>query len=129
MALFTFTKAILEGAPIDVFNNGKMRRNFTYIDDIVQGVLLVLNAPVAFEIYNIGNGRAENLIDFIGEIETACGKKAEMRLLPMQPGDVPATVADIGKIEKLGYRPTTNITEGVKRFVEWYRKYYYRNNV
>jgi UDP-glucuronate 4-epimerase len=128
MALFSFTKAILEDAPIEVYNNGKMRRNFTYIDDIVQGVLLVLDAPVPYEIYNIGNSRAEDLIDFIREIESACGKKAVMRMLPMQPGDVPATVADIGKIEKLGYRPSTNIAEGVKKFVEWYTWYYSPKN-
>jgi UDP-glucuronate 4-epimerase len=124
MALFLFTKAILSGSPIDVFNNGEMRRNFTYIDDIVQGVLLVLDTPVADEIYNIGNSRAENLLDFIREIEASCGKKAQMRFLPMQPGDVPTTVADIGKIEKLGYEPTTNIAEGIKKFVDWYKKYY-----
>jgi UDP-glucuronate 4-epimerase len=126
MALFTFTKAILGGTPIDVYNNGKMRRNFTYIDDIVQGVLLVLDTPVPYELYNIGNRRAEDLIDFIRAIEAACGKKAAIRLLPMQPGDVPATVADIGKIEKLGYRPSTDIAEGVRKFVEWYTMYYQR---
>jgi UDP-glucuronate 4-epimerase len=126
MALFLFTKAILEGVPIDVFNNGKMLRNFTFIDDIVKGVLLVLNTPVPYEVYNIGNNRAENLLDFIREIEISCGKKADMRFLPMQPGDVPATVADIGKIEKLGYHPETNIAEGVKKFVEWYKSYYHR---
>jgi UDP-glucuronate 4-epimerase len=124
MALFIFTKAILAGATIDVFNHGNMRRNFTYIDDIVQGVLLTLDTPVAYEIYNIGNNRAENLIDFIREIEKSCGKKADMRFLPMQPGDVPSTLADIGKMEKLGYKPTTNIAEGIKKFVEWYTWYY-----
>jgi UDP-glucuronate 4-epimerase len=124
MALFIFTRAILEGKPIDVYNNGNMRRNFTYIDDIVKGVVLTLNAPAAYEIYNIGNSRAENLLDFIHEIERNCDKKAEMNFLPMQPGDVPETVADITKLKKLGYDPATNIDEGVKRFVEWYRGYY-----
>jgi UDP-glucuronate 4-epimerase len=124
MALFLFTRAILEGRPIDVYNNGNMRRNFTYIDDIVKGVMLTLNTPAAYEIYNIGNSRAENLLDFIHEIECNCDKKAIMNFLPMQPGDVPETVADITKLRKLGYDPATNIDEGVKRFVEWYRGYY-----
>jgi UDP-glucuronate 4-epimerase len=101
-----------------------MRRNFTYIDDIVKGVMLTLNTPAAYEIYNIGNSRAENLLDFIHEIECNCDKKAIMNFLPMQPGDVPETVADITKLRKLGYDPATNIDEGVKRFVEWYRGYY-----
>ena len=124
MALFIFTKAILSGSVIDVYNNGKMRRNFTYINDIVKGVLLVLDNPRACEIYNIGNDKAENLLDFINEIELNCNKKAEMNFMPMQPGDVPDTVADIEKIRKLGYDPQTDIGEGVKAFVEWYREYY-----
>ena len=124
MALFIFTKAILSGETIEVFNNGDMRRNFTYIDDIVQGVMLVLETPKSFEIYNIGNNKAEQLLDFIREIERCCGKKAVMRFLPLQPGDVPVTVADIAKIGKLGYMPSTNIDVGVKKFVEWYRSYY-----
>ncbi len=127
MALFIFTKAILEGSPIDVFNHGDMRRNFTYVDDIVQGVLLVLDKPVPYEIYNIGNSRAEKLLDFIREIESNCRKKANMRFLPMQPGDIPTTVADISKIEKLGYQPSTNIDIGIKNFIEWYRHYYNRS--
>jgi UDP-glucuronate 4-epimerase len=101
-----------------------MRRNFTYIDDIVQGVLLVLKTPLLNELYNIGNSRAEKLLDFIEEIERHCGKKADKRFLPMQPGDVPVTVADITKIEKLGYAPSTNISEGIKKFINWYRNYY-----
>jgi UDP-glucuronate 4-epimerase len=124
MALFLFTKAILAGEKIDVFNNGKMKRNFTYIDDIVDGVVITLNNPVPCEIYNIGNSRAEELMDFIGEIEKNIGKKAKINYLPMQPGDVPATVADIAKLQKLGYEPKTNIDVGIKNFVEWYRKYY-----
>ena len=124
MALFLFTKAILEGRPIEVFNQGKMTRNFTYIDDIVEGVLLALAHPVPYEIYNIGNSRAEDLMDFISEIEKNLGKKAIINYLPMQPGDVPATVADIEKLSKLGYCPKTNINEGIRKFVELYRGYY-----
>ena len=125
MALFIFTKAILGGLPIDVYNNGNMRRNFTYVDDIVKGILLTLEAPAAYEIYNIGNSRAENLMDFIHEIERSCDKKAIMNFLPLQPGDVPETVADIEKLRKLGYDPATNIDVGVKNFIEWYRSYYH----
>jgi UDP-glucuronate 4-epimerase len=124
MALFLFTKAITERRAIDVFNHGKMKRNFTYIDDIVDGVVRVLDTPVPYEIYNIGNSRAEELMTFIREIENNLGMKAEMRMLPIQPGDVPATVADIERIQRLGYKPTTNIDEGIRKFVEWYRWYY-----
>jgi UDP-glucuronate 4-epimerase len=124
MALFIFTKAILEDLPIDVYNNGNMRRNFTYIDDIVKGILITLNAPSAYEIYNIGNARAESLLDFIHEIERNCDKKARMNFLPMQPGDVTETVADINKLCSMGYSPSTNIDAGVKNFVAWYRDYY-----
>jgi UDP-glucuronate 4-epimerase len=124
MALFIFTRAILESKPIDIYNNGNMRRNFTYVDDVVKGVLLTLDHPVNYEIYNIGNNRAENLMDFIAAIETELGKKAEKKFLPLQPGDVPATVADIEKIRKLGFEPATNIQEGIRNFVAWYREYY-----
>jgi len=124
MALFIFTKRILDGAPIDVYNNGDMKRNFTYVDDIVKGVIAALDSPVACEIYNIGNNRAELLMDFIATIETAIGKKAVLNYLPMQPGDVPATVADIAKISRLGYAPSTDIAEGIPKFVAWYREYY-----
>jgi len=124
MALFLFTKAILDGKPIDVFNSGKMKRNFTYINDIVSGILLTLRHPVRHEIYNIGNSRAEELVDFIAEIEKNTGKKAVVNYLPMQAGDVPATVADITKLSALGYNPETNIDVGIKKFVSWYRDYY-----
>jgi UDP-glucuronate 4-epimerase len=124
MALFLFTKAILDGRPIEVFNQGTMKRNFTYIDDVVEGVLLALAHPVPYEIYNIGNSRAEDLMDFIREIEKNLGKKAIINYMPMQAGDVPATVADIEKLSKLGYCPKTNIDEGIRKFVEWYRGYY-----
>jgi UDP-glucuronate 4-epimerase len=124
MALFKFTKAILENSPIDVYNHGNMRRNFTYVDDVVKGIRIALNHPVPYEVYNIGNSRAENLMAFIETIEGILDRKAEKRFLPMQPGDVPATVADIGKLQALGYEPETNIDVGVERFVSWYREYY-----
>jgi UDP-glucuronate 4-epimerase len=123
MALFKFTKAILAGEPIDVYNQGKMKRNFTYIDDIVHGVCLTLANPVRYELYNIGNSKAEELLDFIKEIEKNCGKKAAIRYLPMQAGDVPATVADIAKLARLGYAPKTNIDVGIRNFIAWYREY------
>ena len=124
MALFKFTKAILAGELIEVYNNGRMRRNFTYIDDIVAGTLCALDRAAPGEIYNVGNDRAEQLMDFIAEIEKQCGKKAAMRFLPMQPGDVVETVADIEKLQALGYHPKTDIDTGVRAFVEWYREYY-----
>jgi UDP-glucuronate 4-epimerase len=123
MALFLFTKAILEDHPIQIFNNGKMKRNFTYIDDIINGIICVLNTPKKYELYNIGNDRAEELMNFISCIEKHLGKKAIKEYLPMQPGDVPATVADISKIMKIGYSPTTDIDEGVKKFIHWYKDY------
>lgn len=124
MALFIFTKAILEGKPIQVYNQGNMQRNFTYIDDIVNGVIKVLNRPEKYEIYNIGNDKAEKLMDFINEIEKNTGKTAIKEFLPMQPGDVVATVADISKISKLGYKPKTDIQDGIKNFISWYKDYY-----
>ncbi len=124
MALFIFTKAIFEGKPIQIYNQGNMQRNFTYIDDIVNGVLRVLNTPKKYEIYNIGNNKAEKLMDFINEIEKNTGKTALKEFLPMQPGDVVATVADIGKISKLGYEPKTDIQQGIRNFISWYREYY-----
>ncbi len=143
MALFIFTKAILEGRPIEVFNNGDMERDFTYIDDIVEGVVRVIDAPpagnaawdssapdpassaVPYKIYNIGNSRPVRLMDFIEAIEEELGKKAEKNMLPIQPGDVPATWADVDDLQQdLGYTPSTPISVGVKRFVEWYRSFY-----
>jgi UDP-glucuronate 4-epimerase len=125
MALFKFTKAIIENNPIEVYNQGKMKRNFTYIDDIVQGILLTIRTPVRYELYNIGNSRTEELLDFISEIEKNLGKKAVINFLPMQAGDVPATVADIGKLANLGYTPKTNIDAGIRNFIAWYREYYH----
>lgn len=143
MALFLFTKAILEGKPIDVFNYGKMQRDFTYIDDIIEGVVRVMDKiPVPdpawdgdcpdpatsyapYKLYNIGNNNPVELMRFIEALEDCLGKKAEKNLLPLQPGDVPATYADIGDLTRdVGFKPSTPIEEGIKRFVEWYREYY-----
>lgn len=132
MALYIFTKAIAEGRPIQVFNHGNMQRDFTFIDDIVDGVIRVLDNPAPpneqgrpYRLYNIGNNRSEPLLRMIGLIEEAIGKKAEKELLPMQPGDVPATYADITAIQRdLGFQPRTPIDVGVPRFVEWYRRYH-----
>jgi len=143
MALFLFTKAILAGEPIRVFNNGNHTRDFTYVDDIVEGVIRASdaiakpdldwdasapdpassNAP--FRIYNIGNSEPVQLLTYIGAIEQAVSKKAKMELLPLQPGDVPDTHADVSRLETaVGYRPSTPVVEGVAKFVEWYRSYY-----
>jgi UDP-glucuronate 4-epimerase len=126
MSVFLFTKAILEGRPIQVFNNGDMRRDFTYIDDIVQGVLASLDRPAAgHRVYNLGNNRAEPLLRFIEVIEKAAGRKAIVELKPMQKGDVKETFADIEDATRdLGFKPTTPIDIGVPRFVEWYRAFY-----
>lgn len=132
MALWIFTKAILAGEPIPVFNKGDMRRDFTYIDDIVDGTIQALdNAPpddgvkVPHRVYNIGNHRTEELMRLIEVLEQAIGKKADINFLPMQPGDVPATYADIDAIQRdLGFQPHTSIDVGVPAFVEWYRGYH-----
>ncbi len=110
MALFIFTKKILAGDPIEVYNHGNMKRDFTYIDDIVNGVISALNHPFDYEVFNLGNHRSENLMDFIGLIEKNLHKKAEINFQPIQPGDVPETFADIDHArEKLGFEPTTTI--------------------
>jgi UDP-glucuronate 4-epimerase len=143
MALFLFTRAILEGKPIDVFNDGKMRRDFTYVDDIVEGVIRVTDrvasanqawsgdAPdpgtsyAPYRIYNIGNNSPVELLRFIEVLEEKLGRKAIKNLLPIQPGDVPATCADVDDlIRDVGFAPKTSIEEGVGRFVDWYREYY-----
>ncbi len=143
MALFLFTRAILEGRPIDVFNEGRMRRDFTYIDDIVEGVVRVLDrvpspnpswsgdspdpatSTAPYRLYNIGNHSPVELMAFIGAIEDALGRRAELNLLPMQPGDVAATYADVDDlVADVGFSPATPIHIGIGRFVEWYRQYY-----
>lgn len=125
MALFIFTKAITKNQPIEVYNFGKMRRDFTYIDDIVQGVLASMDRPVPYVIYNLGNSRAVDLLYFIECIEKELGKKAEKKMLPMQPGDVVETYADISESERdLGFQPTTRIEEGIASFINWYRSFY-----
>jgi UDP-glucuronate 4-epimerase len=143
MALFLFTKAILEDQPIQVFNHGQMQRDFTYIDDIVEGVLRVMARPAApndswrgdhpdpgtsyapYRIYNIGNNNPVQLMDFIGAIETALGREARKIMLPLQQGDVPATYADIDDLVRdAGFQPATPIEKGIGRFIAWYREYY-----
>jgi UDP-glucuronate 4-epimerase len=132
MSAFLFTEAILAGKPIQVFNGGEMVRDFTYIDDIVAGVVAALDRPPVatakerpHRVYNLGNHRAVGLMDFIATIEKACGRKAKIDFQPMQPGDVKETLSDIEATTRdLGYRPTTEIEVGVPNFVAWYRKYY-----
>lgn len=143
MALFKFTKAILAGEKIQVFNYGKHRRDFTYIDDIVEGVIRVLDRPAPpnpdwnsaspdpgtstapWRVYNIGNNQPVELMDYIAELERALGKKAEMELLPLQAGDVPDTYANVEDlVGEFHYKPATTVKEGINRFVEWYRNYF-----
>ena len=143
MALFIFTKAILEGRPIDVYNYGKMRRDFTYIDDIVEGIVRLAEkipqpnpewrgdspdpgtSSAPYRIYNIGNNSPTELDEFIGILEEKLGKKAERNLLPLQKGDVPATFADLADLEReIGFKPTTSPRVGIGRFVDWYLEYY-----
>ncbi len=143
MALFIFTKAILEGKPIEVFNHGKMKRDFTYVDDIVEGIIRTLDHPATpnpawngeqpdpgtssapARVYNIGNHQPVELLHFIDVLENALGKKAEKKLMPLQPGDVPATYADIDDLANdVGFKPATPIEEGIPRFVKWYREFY-----
>src|SRR5689334_116676 len=133
MAAWIFTEAILADRPIRLFNYGKMRRDFTYVDDIVSGVLACLDRPPAdngaeppCRLYNLGNHRSEELRRFIGLIEKAVGRPAAIELAPMQPGDVPATYADIAASERdLGFAPTTSIDDGIPRFVDWFRAYHH----
>ncbi len=125
MALFLFCDAILQQRPIKVFNFGKMKRDFTYIDDIVDGVVRALKTPRSYEIYNLGNHNMVELETFISCIEAELGMAAKRELLPIQPGDVPETCADIQKARKLlGYDPQTPVEQGVKEFVSWFRDYY-----
>jgi UDP-glucuronate 4-epimerase len=143
MALFLFTKAISEGKPIKVFNHGKMQRDFTYIDDIIEGVVRIMaRLPEAnpawrgdnpdpgtsyapYKIYNIGNNNPVELMEFIKEIENALGREAQKEFLDLQPGDVPATYADVDDLmQDVGFKPATSIANGIQRFVDWYRDYY-----
>jgi UDP-glucuronate 4-epimerase len=136
MAIFSFTKAILEDKPIDVFNHGKMQRDFTYVDDIVEGVLLVADRPPAsggasstgsapYKLYNIGNHQPVELMKVIEELEKCLGKTAHKNMLPMQPGDVPATFADVDELMRdTGFHPATPIEIGLEHFVRWYQFYY-----
>ncbi|GAB1536506.1 NAD-dependent epimerase [Geovibrio sp. ADMFC3] len=143
MALFIFTKAILEGKPIDVFNYGEMKRDFTYVDDIVDGVVRVIDNPpigdaawdgktpdpgsskAPYKIYNIGNSSPVKLLDFIEAIENKLGKKAEKNMMPLQAGDVPSTYANVSDLTAdLGYKPSTDVVTGISRFIDWYRSYY-----
>ncbi len=143
MAMFLFTKAILEGKPIDVFNHGKMRRDFTYIDDIVEGIVRTADRVAApnpdyasdapdpgtssapYRVYNIGNDNPVELMDMIAVLEKTLGRTAEKRMLPLQPGDVPATWADVDDLTRdVGFKPATPIEEGIRRFVAWYKEFY-----
>jgi UDP-glucuronate 4-epimerase len=125
MALFLFTDAVLRGHPMKIFGHGKMRRDFTYVDDIVQGILASLDRNYGFEVFNLGAGRSEDLMDFVHTIEQSCGKEGEKEFLPMQQGDVVSTAADISRAARmLDYDPKTMIPDGVPRFVSWYREYY-----
>ena len=143
MALFKFTKNIINGEPIEVFNYGKHKRDFTYIDDITEGLWRIINKPAApnpnwdsnnpdpgssnapWRIYNIGNNKPINLMDYINAIEHALNKKADIKFLPLQPGDVETTYADIDDlIKNFNYKPNTEIKEGIKNFVSWYEEFY-----
>ena len=143
MALFLFTKAILEGRPIDVFNSGQMRRDFTYVDDIAEGVIRIIDRPpqgsadwdgakpdpasskAPYKVYNIGNSSPVRLLDFIEAIEQELGKEAKKNMLPLQPGDVEATWADVDDLmADTGYRPATPIKVGIRQFVAWYKDFY-----
>lgn len=143
MALFLFAKAILEDRPIDVFNNGRMRRDFTYIDDVVEGTVRVIDQPSVpdaafladspdpgtswspYRVFNVGNHRPVDLMDYIAALEQALGKEAKKNFLPLQAGDVPATSADITELfSHTGYAPATSVNEGIQRFVDWYRDYF-----
>jgi len=128
MAYFKFTKALFEDKPIDVYNFGRLSRDFTYIDDIIDGILKAINYNFDFEIINLGNNKPINLLYFIKVIEEAAGKKAKKKMMGMQKGDVKRTWADIGKAKKLlGWQATTDIKKGIDRFVKWYKKYHEKN--
>ena len=130
MAPFLFTKAIFNGEPIKVFNNGNLMRDFTYIDDVIEGISLIINNSFKinrnYQLYNIGNNTPVNLLDFINAIEDACNKKAILHMSPMQPGDVFQTFANIDKLNfEIGYVPGTPLQIGIQNFVNWYKDYYH----
>jgi len=125
MALFMFTQALLEDRPLQVYGHGKMQRDFTYVDDIVSGIVASIDKNYPEEVFNLGCGRKEELMEYIRMVEVSVGKEAKKDYLEMQPGDVKATLADISKAQKmLGFEPKTTIKEGVPKFVQWYREYY-----
>ncbi len=125
MAMFSFTKDVIEGNTIKLFNNGKMKRDFTFVSDIVDGILLALDKSYPCEIFNLARGESRELVEFVKEIENSSGKKAKTELFPLQQGDVLITSADISKAKKLlGYNPKKSIKEGVLEFVNWYKEYY-----
>jgi len=127
MSAVLFAQAILDGKPIEVFNHGDMQRDFTYIDDIVEGTLRVLDKPAPYAIYNIGNHTPVGLLDYIAALERALGAKAKLEMRPMQPGDVKATYADTRALAKaVGFAPATPLESGLARFAEWFRSYYRR---
>jgi len=127
MSPMVFAQAILDGKPIEVFNHGDMQRDFTYVDDIVEGTLRVLDQPAPYAIYNIGNHTAVGLLDYIAALERALGAKAKLEMRPMQPGDVKATYADTRALAKaVGFAPSTPLDSGLARFAEWFRSYYRR---
>ncbi|MBT7899445.1 MAG: NAD-dependent epimerase/dehydratase family protein [Candidatus Marinimicrobia bacterium] len=125
MAMFIFTNKILAGEPIPVFNHGNMKRDFTYIDDIIAGTRSAIEKNFKCEVFNLGNHKSEKLMDVVGLIEKNLGKKAEINFLPIQPGDVPESFADINKsVEMLHFKPTTNVDVGINRFIDWYKEFY-----
>jgi UDP-glucuronate 4-epimerase len=125
MSAFLFAQAIMEGKPIQVFNHGDMQRDFTYVDDIVEGTLRVLDRPARYAIYNIGNHQPVGLLDYIAALERAFGKEAKLEMKPMQPGDVKATYADTSALRAaVGFAPSTPLDTGLARFAEWYKRYY-----
>jgi UDP-glucuronate 4-epimerase len=125
MSPMLFAQAIMEGRPIHVFNHGDMQRDFTYVDDIVEGTLRVLDRPARYEVYNIGNHQPVALLDYIAALEAALGKKAQLEMKPMQPGDVKATYADTNALRSaVGFAPSTPLAVGLQKFAAWFRQYY-----
>ena len=125
MALFLFTDWIVNNKPMQIFGEGKMQRDFTYVEDIASGIVAALDKNYDYEVFNLGGGKTEELMTYISTLEQALGKVGQKEMLPMQPGDVVSTSADISKAQKmLGYDPKTHISEGIPKFVKWYKEYY-----